>query len=326
MSDDFLRDLEGQLRTAAERRRPRPLAPRIFGGLLAAAAVAAVVAVFVTGADTERDAAPAVPDPAYPVSDCGSPELSAVAPAFGLPRSADPPRALRRTEDEHGLGRDMARRVLQADGVSYWVVPELRCEHPDVDADRVCMVPVLDTWDPDAIAPRVCATPDEIRRRPVDMGFPVDDGPPASRRLAVAGLAPPGAGRIAVRGERGVLARLPVIEGAFGGVVDAGPGNEIPPFETEVEPLRVVVLPGGGDVDAVADRLSARGLEVVRDPAESPSDPVEATTRVFYTASRAAGEDVARWLGLPEDAAIPVPDDIREVAPGADVFVTAGPS
>lgn len=344
MSDDFLRDLENQLRAAAERRERAPWwrrgaagggapwAPRIAGLALAATLVAIVAAIALrVGPDSERDAAPA--DRSGPVErdgwtaytplddDCGSTALREVAPALDLPRTGSAPGAVRHTEDDRGIAQDMARRIVHEDGVQYWVVPRLRCEDAAVEQDEVCIVPVLDVWERDEIAPRVCATPNELRRDGVTMTFPVGgDG------VAVAGLTPPLTQDVAVRRDGRLIARLPAVEGAFGGMVGES-GGEVSGLEFEYEriPLETRPVAVFGERREAAEELmltlQRRGFANTS-YAGRPPEPDE--TRMFFRGD--AGAEMARGVeeALRRPAgAIPVPDRWRRRAPEALVFVVA---
>jgi hypothetical protein len=316
---DFFGQLEEYLGRAAQR-AARPRGPRLAGGVLVVGVVAVVAAIALAGGDDrERDLSAATPT-ATPSSDCGSVELLEVAPALDLPRSeAAPlgvgPRGAR-------VGRDMARRVIREHGVSYWVAPRLRCDDGDLNADLACMVPILDEWNHDDEAPSVCGTPEEVRDG-IWMSFPVDGD------FALAGLAPPLTQTVAVRRDGELVTRLPVVEGAFGAIVERDQPGEVPGYDVDYEGVpretRVIaVLDGGGDVERTVRTLHRRGFVAARAAGEAPKYP---DPHVYFSGE--AGAEIARGveeaLRLPQGA-IPVPERIQALAPEALVYVVVGPS
>jgi hypothetical protein len=325
MSDDFLRDLEGQLRAAAERRRRPVWIPRLVAAAVAVGAIVAALAVAGTP-DSERDVTPVGTEPtpaATPSSDCGSVELAEVAPAILEAGGPQAPPGVGRA-GERGIALDMAYRVIHEDGVGYWVVPWLRCEHPGLKQDHACFVPMLDEWDDDEEAPRVCATPDELHRDGIAMTFPVDGD------TAVGGLAPPLTENVAVRREGELVARLPVVLGAFGGIVERDDAGEVDGYDFEYEGVPretrpIAVFEDTGLAGGVVSRLHRAGFVGAFDAGEAPRWP---DPRIYYLGD--AGAEIAREveeaLRLPEGSAIPVPDRIYELAPEALVFVVADAS
>ena len=365
MSDDFLRDLEGQLQAAAERRahapwwrravagapraagdRPwapraagdRPWAPRLAGAALIAAVVAIGVGIAVSaGPGAERDATPAGRgaagedggSTAYapPATDCGSTALWEAAPALALPPEPRAPAAVQRGADDSPLvERDLARRVLHEDGVAYWVVPHLACADRNIETDEVCMVPVLDEWDPDEPgAPRVCSIPEDLDEDGMWMAFPVQGDD-----RAIAGIAPPGADTAVIELDGREVTRLDVIEGAYGGIVERDrPGS--PPdytvaYEGVVRETRPIAV-FGADAPGVAKLLRDEGFGAATE-AGPDAGPPQPGARVYFSGNesvRELGVRVLEAMGLKGEP-LPVPDSVRAEAPDAVVWVVLGAS
>ena len=125
-------------------------------------------------------------------------------------------------------GRDAAVAARYAriwgggDGVTYWVVPRLKCD--GAEEDKVCVVPLIE-----AEAGRdgggggdACAALDELGRGWIH--FPLSDG-----GAAVAGFAPPGASDVRVRiREGGFEQRFTVKDGVWGGTLQGyRPSGEV---------------------------------------------------------------------------------------------------
>ena len=149
--------------------------------------------------------------------------MRAVAPTLDHPPDrGGVPEIVRRSVRPDLDSRIAARyaRIWGAgDEITYWIVPHLRCELPELEADMVCVTPVKASY---SGASSACVEPG----RTGWIHFP--DGAVS----AIAGFAPVHARQAVVRVEGGTVV-LPVKEHVFAGRLEGIP------LEGEVGPARI---------------------------------------------------------------------------------------
>lgn len=187
-------------------------------------------------------------------SACAPPErLRVLVPALDYePPAGGVPRAVRGSfgGDSAVIGRH-ARLWGGGDGVSYWVVPRLRCDGAGQDA--VCVFPLFDEdADEHSGGGSACETANELEGTPGWIHFPLRTG-----GSAVAGLAPPGATHANARlPEENFEQRFRVKDGVWGGTLT---GHEL---RGEVGAMEVTyeIPPSGAPAVAVLNGTTTPGL------------------------------------------------------------------
>lgn len=332
MTDDFLDDFERELHAAAQRRRERraPRARRrLVPALAAGAALAGVFVVLSLAGAPEREVeVPPAPQPAAQAgADCApSAAMRRVVPALDRePPAGGVPPAIRAS------GATAHARVWGGgDGITYWVVPRLRCDGADEDA--VCVVPLFDEEaGSEGAGGSACSRLGETSW----IHFPLRDG-----GAAVAGIAPPGAGQARVRvREGGHTQRFAVRDGVWGGTLDGyRPRGEVGSLDVDFDVPKyatpsVAVLNGttvtglGGTVMDALKFVNYREAEGgVGDWSEHDLD----RTVVFHAPhQRWLGDRIAIYLSEKFDVARPVvremSDEARELGgEDADAVIVAG--
>ena len=139
-----------------------------------------------------------------------------------LDKPANPggvPPAVRKSLDiglDSRVAAQYARIAGGGDGVTYWVIPQLRCEDRSLDADQVCIYPLFDGQEEGGGGGTACATVEEIEAGKAGwIHFPLRDGGDAA-----AGFAKPGATTAFARIDRDdYAAELQVKDGVFAGTL-----------------------------------------------------------------------------------------------------------
>jgi hypothetical protein len=227
-----------------------------------------------------------------------------------LDRPADPggvPPAVRqslRADLDSRIAAKYARIAGGGDGVTYWIVPWLKCEDEATDHDTVCVYPLFEGQEQGGGGGRVCATAEELESGKGSwIHFPLPDGGDA-----VAGFAPPGTTSAFLRINRDDYGtELPVEDGVFAGtLVGHALKGEVGGLTVKFDTPQAT---GTGPQVSVLNGTTAAGraeevmAELVNvnyrrgDIVNAPDQDVELTTVYYRDGFQWLGDRIAIYLG-----------------------------
>lgn len=256
-----------------------------------------------------------------------SAQLRAAAPVLDrAPVSGGVPPEVRRAfgADSAVVGRH-ARIAGGGDGITYWVVPRLRCDVPRADSDTVCVFPRFEDDRAETVGGGACGTPADVQAGRTWLTFPLRGG-----GRGITGFAPAGATEARLMKDGRVDQRFVVEHGMWAGSLAAEGDVEVE-FGVPAAKSPAVSVLNGTTVTGLA-RNVMDALEAVNYGRGTIGDWREhdlAHTLVYEAPEHRTGERIAIYLaekfGIPRPEVRQMTAEARELGgEDAGAVVVAG--
>jgi LytR cell envelope-related transcriptional attenuator len=245
-----------------------------------------------------------------------SSEAMAAVPLLRAESPGEPPTGVVKAmeyEGARGAWRAYARMTEGPEGLQIWVAPDMPCDNPRSQAERVCLV----IEGEDSNRGFICARPRDIAERGVWFPFPDEEG-----RTGVAGMAPTGTADAATVYLGDDATMIEGTSGVFCAILPSefGPGGDR--IEVRFVDGPDLTVLNGTAIEGLAGEIGERlpGPERIGDLGSR--DVAHTTVYYGHEDARPLAEHVAGVLRV--DRVEPMPEDVAERSGDGGLAVVVG--